>query len=54
MIQKAGLNLSVLATGPGKKDLKPLLHYRSQYLQERNLVQISLMSYESTTCYTKV
>ena len=31
-----------------------LLHYRSQYLQERNLVQISLMSYESTTCYTKM
>ena len=31
-----------------------LLHYRSQYLQERNLVQISLMSYESTTCYTEM
>ena len=31
-----------------------LLHYRSKYLQERNLVQISLMSYESTTCYTEM
>ena len=31
-----------------------LLHYRSKYLQEKNLLQIALMSQESVTSYPKM